>query len=99
MSHLIVSHAPARNSGVHTLVQYASRRDDGTVANHRVRVWVVDDQASFRMAGAATVAAVDGFVLAGQHETGERRSNRCAAYLHEVRLGPDVLSRIWRAEG
>ena len=41
------------------------------MADERVRVWVVDDQASFRLATAATVAATQGFVMAGQCETGE----------------------------
>ena len=41
------------------------------MADKRVRVWVVDDQASFRRATAATVAAMDDFVMAGQCETGE----------------------------
>jgi len=36
-----------------------------------VRVWVVDDQASFRLATAATVAATEDFVMAGECETGE----------------------------
>jgi DNA-binding NarL/FixJ family response regulator len=36
-----------------------------------VRVWVVDDQASFRLAAAATVAATEDFVMAGACETGE----------------------------
>jgi DNA-binding NarL/FixJ family response regulator len=45
-------------------------RHDGTVAE-RVRVWVVDDQASFRRATAATLAAMDDFVMAGECETGE----------------------------
>ncbi len=110
MSQLIVSQAPARNGGVHTLVQYPSRRDDGTVANHRVRVWVVDGNARCRMASAAIVAAMDGFVLVGHRETGEAAIEQdtlpaavadCGAvsYLHKERLGPDVLSRIWRAEG
>ncbi|MGB8505534.1 response regulator [Mycobacterium sp.] len=36
-----------------------------------VRVWVVDDQASFRRAAAATLAAMDAFVMAGECETGE----------------------------
>jgi two-component system, NarL family, invasion response regulator UvrY len=30
------------------------------------RVWVVDDQASFRLATAATVAATEDFVMAGE---------------------------------
>jgi two-component system, NarL family, invasion response regulator UvrY len=37
----------------------------------RVRVWVVDDQASFRRATAATVAATAEFELAGDCENGE----------------------------
>jgi len=36
-----------------------------------VRVWVIDDQATFRRATAATLAAMDGFVMAGECETGE----------------------------
>jgi two-component system invasion response regulator UvrY len=36
-----------------------------------VLVWVVDDQASFRRATAATLAAMDDFVMAGECETGE----------------------------
>ena len=39
--------------------------------DERVRVWVVDDQASFRLATAATVAAAEGFIMAGECETGE----------------------------
>jgi two-component system, NarL family, invasion response regulator UvrY len=46
-------------------------RHDGTVADELVRVWVVDDQASFRRATAATLAAMDDFVMAGECETGE----------------------------
>ena len=41
------------------------------VADERVPVWVVDDQPSFRLATAATVAAMDDFVMAGECETGE----------------------------
>ncbi|WP_326545094.1 response regulator transcription factor [Mycolicibacterium sp. ND9-15] len=41
------------------------------MADECVRVWVVDDQASFRRATAATLAAMDGFVMAGECETGE----------------------------
>jgi len=46
----------------------------GTIAkvtNDRVRVWVVDDQASFRLAAAATLAAMEDFVMAGECGTGE----------------------------
>jgi DNA-binding NarL/FixJ family response regulator len=48
-----------------------SARHDAKVTKERVRVWVVDDQASFRLATAATVAAMDDFVMAGECETGE----------------------------
>jgi two-component system invasion response regulator UvrY len=41
------------------------------VADERVPVWVVDDQASFRRATAATLAAGEEFVMAGECETGE----------------------------
>ena len=41
------------------------------VRHERVRVWVVDDQASFRLATAAAVAATADFVMAGACETGE----------------------------
>ena len=41
------------------------------VTDERVRVWVVDDQASFRLATVATVAATEDFVMAGECETGE----------------------------
>ena len=41
------------------------------VADERVRVWVVDDQASFRRATAATVAATEDFAMGGDCETGE----------------------------
>ena len=44
---------------------------DGAVADERVRVWVVDEQASFRRATAATLAAMDDFVMAGECRTGE----------------------------
>ncbi len=36
-----------------------------------MRVWVVDDQASFRLATAATVAATEDFAMAGDCESGE----------------------------
>ena len=44
---------------------------DGLMTDKRVRVWVVDDQASFRMATAATLAVMDEFVMAGECENGE----------------------------
>jgi DNA-binding NarL/FixJ family response regulator len=43
----------------------------GPVADESVRVWVVDDQAGFRRATAATLDAMDDFVMAGECETGE----------------------------
>jgi two-component system, NarL family, invasion response regulator UvrY len=57
--------------GVYTMVRSKSARHDGTVADERVRVWVVDDQATFRRATAATLDAMDDFVMAGECETGE----------------------------
>ena len=56
---------------MHTIVCDTSARHDVKVADERVRVWVVDDQASFRRATAATLAAMDDFVMAGEYETGE----------------------------
>jgi DNA-binding NarL/FixJ family response regulator len=50
--------------------------DDYAVMDERVRVWVVDDQASFRRATAATLAAMDDFVMAGECETGESAVER-----------------------
>ena len=44
---------------------------DAKVPDQRVPVWVVDDQASFRLATTATVAAIEEFVMAGECETGE----------------------------
>jgi DNA-binding NarL/FixJ family response regulator len=57
--------------GVYTMVRGESARHDGTVLDKLVRVWVVDDQPSFRRATAATLDAMDGFVMAGECETGE----------------------------
>jgi DNA-binding NarL/FixJ family response regulator len=48
-----------------------SARHDAEVADEQVRVWVVDDQASFRLATAAILAAAEDFVMAGECETGE----------------------------
>ena len=62
--------------GVCTIVCSKSARRDGTVADDLVRVWVVDDQASFRRATAATLAAMDDFVMAGECETGESAVDR-----------------------
>jgi DNA-binding NarL/FixJ family response regulator len=41
------------------------------MTDKRVRVWVVDDQPSFRMATAATLAVMDEFVMVGQCHSGE----------------------------
>jgi DNA-binding NarL/FixJ family response regulator len=59
------------NGGVYTIARGKRIDDDATVAERRVRVWVVDDQASFRRATAAALAATDDFVMAGECETGE----------------------------
>jgi len=45
--------------------------DAQMMTDQRVPVWVVDDQASFRLATAATLAAMDDFVMAGECQTGE----------------------------
>ena len=60
-----------KNGGVCTIVRSNKARHDGPVADDLVRVLVVDDQASFRRATAATLAAMDDFVMAGECETGE----------------------------
>src|SRR6478609_3052120 len=57
--------------GVYTIALGKSAGHDGTVVDERVRVWVVDDQPSFRRATAATLDAMDDFVMAGECETGE----------------------------
>src|SRR6201991_1188505 len=62
---------PAGKGGVYTSALGNAARHDGTVVDEVVRVWVVDDQASFRRATAATLAAMDDFVMAGECETGE----------------------------
>ena len=51
--------------GVYTIVRGTSARHDGTVVEELVRVWVVDDQTSFRRATAATLDTMDDFVMAG----------------------------------
>jgi two-component system invasion response regulator UvrY len=60
-----------KKSGVYTIVRDISVPHHPKVANERVRVWVVDDQASFRLATAAAVAATEDFTMAGNCETGE----------------------------
>ena len=61
---------------MYTLVRGKHARHDGAVADECVRVWVVDDQASFRRATAATVAVTDDFVMVGECETGESAVER-----------------------
>lgn len=61
---------------MYTLEHSKPARHDGRVMDERVRVWVVDDQASFRRATAATLAAMDDFVMAGECETGESAVER-----------------------
>lgn len=56
---------------VYTLARGKHVGHDDTVSGECVRVWVIDDQATFRRATAATLAAMDGFVMAGECETGE----------------------------
>jgi two-component system, NarL family, invasion response regulator UvrY len=56
---------------VYTIARDTSVPHHPEVADDRVRVWVVDDQASFRLATAAAVAATEDFALAGNCETGE----------------------------
>jgi DNA-binding NarL/FixJ family response regulator len=53
------------------MVPSKSAGHDGPVADDLVRVWVVDDQTSFRRATAATLAAMDDFVMFCECETGE----------------------------
>ncbi len=68
---MIASSARPRNGGVYTIAAGKQSRHDGRVVDECVRVWVVDDQASFRRATAATLDAMDDFVMAGECETGE----------------------------
>ena len=66
----MVSHR--QKCGVYTRVRGKSAAYDAkVVTDERVPVWVVDDQASFRRATAATLADMDDFVMAGEYETGE----------------------------
>jgi two-component system, NarL family, invasion response regulator UvrY len=57
--------------GVYTMVRVIPAPHTAQVWEERVPVWVVDDQATFRLATAATVAATQEFVMAGEYETGE----------------------------
>ena len=68
---MIAPSARPEKGGVYTIVGGKRSRHDGRVVDECVRVWVVDDQASFRRATAATLDAMDDFVMAGECETGE----------------------------
>jgi two-component system invasion response regulator UvrY len=61
------------------------------MTDDRVPVWVVDDQASFRLATAATLAATDEFVMAGECESGESaieliRDGRAGIVLMDIHM-------------
>ena len=56
---------------MYTIVRDTTVPHHAKVADEKVRVWVVDDQASFRRATAAAVAATEDFAIAGNCETGE----------------------------
>ena len=56
---------------MYTMVGGKQSPHNAQVRDERVRVWVVDDQTSFRVATAAAVAATKDFVMAGECETGE----------------------------
>ena len=60
-----------KRSGVYTIVRDTSMPHHPNVTDERVRVWVVDDQASFRVATAAAVATTEDFTMAGNCESGE----------------------------
>ncbi|MGU3501873.1 response regulator [Mycobacterium sp. C31M] len=61
---------------MYTLVPGCPAGHDDEVDEQRIRVWVVDDQASFRRATAATLNAMPDFVMAGECETGETAIER-----------------------
>ena len=56
---------------MYTLAVPKLQRMMSSMTADRVRVWVVDDQASFRRAAVEMLATTKGFVLAGECETGE----------------------------
>jgi two-component system, NarL family, invasion response regulator UvrY len=72
------------------------------VRDEWVRVWVVDDQASFRLATAATVAATEDFVMAGECETGESavellRDGGAGIVLMDIHMpGMGGIEAAWR---
>lgn len=56
---------------MYTVVSAKPHQTMPSMTADRVRVWVVDDQASFRRAAVEMLAATKGFVLAGECDTGE----------------------------
>jgi two-component system, NarL family, invasion response regulator UvrY len=56
---------------VYTVVSAKPQQTMPSMTADRVRVWVVDDQASFRRAAVEMLASTKGFVLAGECDTGE----------------------------
>ena len=56
---MIAPSARPEKGGVYTIVGGKQSRHDGRVVDECVRVWVVDDQASFRRATVATLAAIE----------------------------------------
>jgi DNA-binding NarL/FixJ family response regulator len=101
----VIKRGAPEKGGVCTMVRSKSARHYGPVVDGVVRVWVVDDQASFRRATAATLAAMDDFVMAGECETGEsaigRISDRSADFvlmdIHMPGMGGIEATRRLRA--
>ena len=56
---------------MYTVVSAKPQQTMPSMTADQVRVWVVDDQASFRRAAVEMLAATKGFVLAGECDTGE----------------------------
>ena len=56
---------------MYTVVSAKPQQTMPSMTADRVRVWVVDDQASFRRAAVEMLATTKGFVLAGECDTGE----------------------------
>jgi two-component system, NarL family, invasion response regulator UvrY len=56
---------------VYTVVSAKPQQTMPSMTADRVRVWVVDDQASFRRTAVEMLATTKGFVLAGECDTGE----------------------------
>ena len=56
---------------MYTVVSAKPQQTMPSMTADRVRVWVVDDQASFRRAAVEMLVTTKGFVLAGECDTGE----------------------------